>query len=154
MSHPTQRNLCGESRPLLAYLLGIGGFCLAFAGFLHWLLQPVVLPNPGLAAYRPPPGTRLEPMRRKSDAPELTFVIDASEAKGEIKEPAAAPAAEPHPPPKRARFTKTTNSERHEARSKPRKATRTVAGRAQPPAYVYAEQGNSWSRHSMSWGFW
>src|SRR5262245_17307735 len=31
-------------------------------GSLHALMQPVQNPNPGLAAYRPPPGTRIEPL--------------------------------------------------------------------------------------------
>jgi hypothetical protein len=35
------------------------------------LSQPTVYPNPGMAAYTPPPGTRLLPLPRTSDAPEL-----------------------------------------------------------------------------------
>jgi hypothetical protein len=35
------------------------------------LAQPTVYPNPGLASSTPPPGTRLIPLPRKSDAPEL-----------------------------------------------------------------------------------
>jgi hypothetical protein len=38
---------------------------------LYSLGQPKINPNPGLAAYTPPPGTRLIPLPRKSDAPEL-----------------------------------------------------------------------------------
>ena len=38
---------------------------------LYWLLQPVKSANRGLAAYTPPPSTRLEPLPRKMDAPEL-----------------------------------------------------------------------------------
>jgi hypothetical protein len=37
----------------------------------YWLMQPRVFPNPGLAAYKPPPGTRLIPLPRKMDAPAL-----------------------------------------------------------------------------------
>jgi hypothetical protein len=46
---------------------------LAGAGFLggYWLMQPKVVPNEGLAAYEPPAGTRLIPLPRKMDAPEL-----------------------------------------------------------------------------------
>jgi hypothetical protein len=35
------------------------------------LSQPTMYPNPGLAAYTPPPGTRLLPLPRRSEAPEL-----------------------------------------------------------------------------------
>jgi hypothetical protein len=35
------------------------------------LSQPTIYPNPGLAAYTPPAGTRLLPLWRRSDAPEL-----------------------------------------------------------------------------------
>src|SRR5260221_12835523 len=46
----------------------------AAAGFfllLYFLYQPKISPNPGVAAYTPPPGTRLIPLPRRSDAPEL-----------------------------------------------------------------------------------
>jgi len=45
---------------------------------LYWLMQPKVLENPGMAAYHPPPGTRLVPFARKSDAPELASVPESS----------------------------------------------------------------------------
>jgi hypothetical protein len=34
-------------------------------------MQPKVFENPGLAAYQPPPGTRLAPLPHASDAPQL-----------------------------------------------------------------------------------
>jgi hypothetical protein len=37
----------------------------------YWLMQPRVIENLGLAVYKPPPATRLIPLPRKSDAPEL-----------------------------------------------------------------------------------
>jgi hypothetical protein len=45
---------------------------------LFWLMQPKVLENPGMAAYHPPPGTRLVPVPRKSDAPELASLPEGS----------------------------------------------------------------------------
>jgi hypothetical protein len=47
--------------------------CVAGLGALggYWLMQPRVIPNLGLAAYKPPPATRLIPLPRKMDAPEL-----------------------------------------------------------------------------------
>ena len=42
----------------LAIYLGIYvGAAGCFAAGLHWLMQPSVLPNAGLAAYKPPPNT-------------------------------------------------------------------------------------------------
>jgi hypothetical protein len=39
---------------------------------LYELCQPTISPNPGIAAYTPPPATRLVPLARQSDAPVLT----------------------------------------------------------------------------------
>jgi hypothetical protein len=52
---------------LVTILAGAAGVFL----LLYSLGQPKINPNPGLAAYTPPPGTRLLPLPRKSDAPEL-----------------------------------------------------------------------------------
>src|SRR5690348_3931434 len=38
---------------------------------LSLIMEEKVFKNPGLASYRPPPGTRLEPLPRPSDAPQL-----------------------------------------------------------------------------------
>jgi hypothetical protein len=46
-----------------------GAACLFL--LLYSLCQPKTNLNPGLAAYTPPPGTRLLPLPRQSDAPEL-----------------------------------------------------------------------------------
>ena len=56
-------------------LLGVFSVVLAGASciflLLYYLSQPAINRNPGVAAYTPPPGTRLVPLPRKSDAPEL-----------------------------------------------------------------------------------
>jgi hypothetical protein len=53
----------------------VSGLILAGVGclwFLHYsLTRPRVYANPGIAAYAAPPGTRLIPLARTSDAPEL-----------------------------------------------------------------------------------
>jgi hypothetical protein len=58
-----------------APLLGVSGAVLAGAASLFslifFLCQPAVSPNPGVAAYTPPAATRLVPLPRISDAPEL-----------------------------------------------------------------------------------
>jgi hypothetical protein len=56
-------------------LLGVFSIILAGASciflLLYYLSQPAIRHNPGVAAYTPPPGTRLVPLPRKNDAPEL-----------------------------------------------------------------------------------
>src|ERR1700733_13434062 len=46
-----------------------GAVCLFLV--LYELCQPTISPNPGIAAYTPPPAPRLVPLARQSDAPEL-----------------------------------------------------------------------------------
>jgi hypothetical protein len=46
-----------------------GGRRLLFSALFPY--QPKINPNSGVAAYTPPPGTRLIPLPRRSDAPEL-----------------------------------------------------------------------------------
>jgi hypothetical protein len=59
------------SLPILNALAVTLGLTAALFLLLYWLMQPKVFENPGLASYRPPPGTRLEPLPRASDAPQL-----------------------------------------------------------------------------------
>lgn len=49
-----------------------------FSLLLFYVSQPTTYPNPGLAAFIAPPGTRLLPLLRKSDAPELADLPDES----------------------------------------------------------------------------
>src|SRR6266567_7500973 len=60
--------------PLFCFLNAIlaGAACLFYV--LYSLGQPAINPNPGLAAYVPPAGTRLVPLPRVSDAPELAEI--------------------------------------------------------------------------------
>jgi hypothetical protein len=57
--------------PMLAVFGTILAGAACFFLLTYYLFQPTLSPNPGLAAYTPPPGTRLVPLPRKSDAPEL-----------------------------------------------------------------------------------
>jgi len=57
--------------PAMYMAIKLSLFAAAFFGFLFWLYQPNVIENPGVAAYQPPPGTRLVPLARKMDAPEI-----------------------------------------------------------------------------------
>jgi hypothetical protein len=60
----------------MGYLSGYLAFMAGIFMFLHWLLQPVTITNAGQSAYIPPPQTRLVPVARKFDAPELLELAD------------------------------------------------------------------------------
>jgi hypothetical protein len=118
--------------PILGYLTFIGLIFLTFFSFLLWLSKPVILANPGMAAYKPTPATRLEPVLRKMDAPEVAALPEtAPEA-----ERAQANVAEPR-------------SHKQDVRPQIRKRTRVVARRQhQQPAYAAIQGGNSWYQRS------
>ena len=63
--------------PAMGYLSGYLVFMTGIFLFLYWLLQPVTITNAGQSVYIPPPQTRLVPLARKMDAPELADVADA-----------------------------------------------------------------------------
>jgi hypothetical protein len=70
----TAANRKSQSPEWGASMLSVFG--VLFAGvsvlfvFLYDLLQPTTIPNPGLAAFTPPAGTRLIPLPRQSNVPE------------------------------------------------------------------------------------
>src|SRR5258708_39481914 len=71
-----KQQICRSQGDQLAapLLLILSANLAAAAGFfllLYTLYQPQISPNPGGAAYMPPPATRLIPLPRRSDAPEL-----------------------------------------------------------------------------------
>jgi hypothetical protein len=73
----------------------------AFFMTLNWLMQPKVLENPGMAAYHAPPGTRLVPLPRQSDAPELASLPENSATS--YAEALTPPPSDPPKPVKQAR---------------------------------------------------
>jgi hypothetical protein len=127
--------------PLAACLLVFIG--LAGLGFLagSWLMQPRVLPNVGLAAYQPPPGTRIIPLPRKMDAPELAELPAAV---------LASAAAEPDPAPAQVETKPAaTNPPVVHKRPKPRPQPDPYSG------YAYADHGRwgggSWANGGGGW---
>jgi hypothetical protein len=76
MSEPWESQSDGWALPGL----GIAGAIMAVGGLffsaLYSFAQPTFYENPGLAAYKPPPATRLVPLPRISDAPELVQLPD------------------------------------------------------------------------------
>src|SRR5262249_23520297 len=110
---------------LVLFVLVAGLAC--FGGY--WLMQPRVIPNMGLAAYVPPPGTRLIPLPHKMDAPELKDLP-----------PAPVASAEPDPPP--------ASVEKPTVAASPKPVAKRPRARAHPaddPAYAYA--------YSDRWGY-
>jgi hypothetical protein len=63
-----------SAQPLLGTVTAIATVIGCFWFFVLYLSQPTIYPNPGLAAYAPPTGTRLVPPPRESDAPDLAEV--------------------------------------------------------------------------------
>jgi hypothetical protein len=108
----------------------------AFFLALYWFMQPRVISNPGMAAHFAPAATRIEPLLRKMDAPELAEVLESS--------PQVAFALD------NSHQTKAEKPNR-EVQAPVRKRPRTVVrreqqqpayGYAQQPGYGYAQQGN------------
>ncbi len=83
----------------------VGAACLFL--LLYELCQPAINPNPGVAAYRAPPATRLVPLARASDAPELVDLPpeppSALSALAQARPGDQATKREARPPRKRAR---------------------------------------------------
>jgi hypothetical protein len=71
------RQLRGDDwdAPLFWCLSALLGGAAGLFFLLYSLCQPAMNRNPGLAAYVPPPATRLVPAPRKSDAPELAVLL-------------------------------------------------------------------------------
>jgi len=60
--------------PIMYYLIMLSLFVSTFFSFLIWLFQPIVIENPGVAAYHAPPGTRLVPVRRDLAASQVAEI--------------------------------------------------------------------------------
>jgi hypothetical protein len=116
------------------------GLTAALFLLLFWLMQPKVLQNPGMASYSPPPGTRLEPPPRKSDAPELAELppVNSSSAFAE-----AFSSSEPPAPAKQ------------ETRERPKKAAPAKPRRNVDREKSYAQQQQQMQqlRQRPQWGF-
>jgi len=157
LEHP---DLEDGSYSLLGYLIGFAGIFIALSFIFYSFMKPVAVPNPGLAAYRPPPATRLEPLARTMDLPEVTASAEAGLGVSEEEAPKAtmAEAVDPAASRRNADGRPSTKPQRPNARSNARKRPTVVVARHRPaqPAYAYAQAGNTWYRQPESaWGrFW
>jgi len=114
-----------------------------FFGFaLFYLSQPAIYPNPGLPAYTPPPATRLVPLPRISDAPEIAPATRRDEPASALA--ALAQAQTPQKP------TKEPDPPGHEhGHALPHQSDPRAFGYAQPwDKFGYARQRDSWYRDS------
>jgi hypothetical protein len=131
-------NLDGSLSALGALSL-MCGLTAALFLLLFWLMQPKVLNNPGIASYSPPPATRLEPLPRKSDAPELADLppVNSSSAFAEAFSP------EPPAPAKQ------------EARERPKKPSpaRPRRNPERDKSYAQQQQQMQQLRQRPQWGF-
>jgi hypothetical protein len=130
---------------LLGYLSAAAGLAAVFFFVLYWVMQPKVIPNPGMAAHFAPPATRLEPLPRKMDAPELAEEAGRSYAAASAADTSASNSKAEKPP--------------REARAPVRKRPRTVVRRDyQGPANGYAQDWNGggyrqeWNGGYRPWG--
>jgi hypothetical protein len=121
--------------PIAVCLVAFG--LMAGLGFLggYRLMQPRVIPNLGLAAYEPPPGTRLIPLPRKMDAPELADLPPT---------PVATVSGEPERSPESVEKTTVAETPKPVAR-------RARARAADDPMSAYA-YGDRWGQ-SGRWGY-
>lgn len=137
-----RRRLPSDASTAQFAILGlIMGGAFVFFGILHHLLQPTVVANPGLAAFSPPPATRLVPLPRQSDAPELAEL--PAEAASSLK--AFAQAAAP---------TETKPDAKPPARKRPRASA--AEARPSDPRYYEARRPDfaqqQWNFGFSDWG--
>jgi hypothetical protein len=77
----------------MGYLCGYLAFMAGIFFVLYWQLQPATIANAGQAAYVPPPQTRLIPLPRKMDAPQLADITPLNSSLEALAKVDAAPAA-------------------------------------------------------------
>jgi hypothetical protein len=122
----------------MGYLSGYLAFMAGIFFFLYWQLQPATIANAGQAAYVPPPQTRLIPLARKMDAPELAEIP-----------PLASPLQA------LASVEDTATSSGHESSRRGKKRHRTeTAQRETRRGYRTASYGSydrSWQRGGYRW---
>jgi hypothetical protein len=109
-------------------------------GTLYWLMQPTVNPDPGMAAYHPPPGTILEPAPRKADGKELTAVAEPAP---EIT--ASVPATLDLPKEDMAKGKRAPGIKKGQATIRPRPRNE------RKPIYSYAQEAHTSARRPGAW---
>jgi hypothetical protein len=124
--------------PVMGYLCGYLAFMAGIFFVLYSQLQPATIVNAGQAAYVPPPQTRLIPLARKMDAPELAEITPLNsslEALAKVED------------------TPTSSSNDSSRRGKKRHRSETASRetrRGYRTAY-YGSYDRNWQRGYRSW---
>jgi len=113
----------------------------------YWLMQPRMIPNLGLAAYKPPLATRLIPLPRKMDAPALVELSTM---------PADVPDAELDPPQRTTSKVTVANPKPVARRSKPKSqhVDNVMSAYAYSDRWGYRERRSYADRSNRSWSSW
>jgi hypothetical protein len=122
----------------MGYLCGYLAFMAGIFFFLYSQLQPAAIANAGQAAYIPPPQTRLIPLARKMDAPELAEIPPLSSALGALAKVEDRPASSHNESGRRAKKRQRTETASRETRRSYR-------------AVSYGSFDRSWQRGYRSW---
>lgn len=115
---------------LIGTIISIVG-CFWF--LLFSLSRPAVYPNPGLAAYTPPPAMRLVPLPRTSDAPEIPEPAVS-------RDPPSALAAFAQPVPDQKQTKEAAPSAHKRPRAVSHESGERAFGYAQPWPHQYRDQ--------------
>jgi hypothetical protein len=102
--------------PVMGYLCGYLAFMAGIFFFLYSQLQPATIANAGQAAYVPPPQTRLIPLARKMDAPELADIAPLNSALGALAKVEDAPTPSHNESGRRAKKRHRTETAQRETR--------------------------------------
>jgi hypothetical protein len=122
----------------MGYLFGYLAFMAGILSFLYWQLQPTTIANAGQAAYVPPPQTRLIPLARKMDAPELAEIPPLNSALGALAKVEDTP-------------TSSHNESGRGAKKRHRTETASRETRRSYRAISYGSYDRSWQRGYRSW---
>jgi len=126
---------------ILVYLAYVSGVALVLALTLYWLMLPTVLPNRGLAAYKPPVAASVFLLTSTATSEGMVRSADAAakEANGELGlEPRSALAAgEPLPP----------------SAKEPEKVTHSMRPLKEPKRVVRVQRPETPRDPWQSWGY-
>jgi hypothetical protein len=102
----------------MGYLCGYLAFMAGIFFILYWQLQPATIANAGQSAYVPPPQTRLIPLARKMDAPELAEVKPVGSALEALAKVDDTPISTSNGPARRAKKRHRTEATQRETRKR------------------------------------
>jgi len=134
-----QRKLAGVMATPILFLASLASLTLTTTPllFLFWLMQPATRANPGMTAYIPPPGARVEPIAHTAESRDPpTELSSATNFARDYTRPELI---------EDAQLNESKVSPKHEARLAPQKQSRVGYRRKyEQSARAYAQQ---WDNH-------